>query len=121
MSISSFGSLPNLISLLRLVLVPVIISMIVSGRWVGAFLIFVAAGISDAVDGWLANRFNLRTELGAYLDPLADKMLLISIYVALALSSRSILRIGVALLGARITFEQIAGLGWQTMAGSRAR
>jgi cardiolipin synthase len=87
MSISSFGSLPNLISLLRLVLVPVIISMIVSGRWVGAFLIFVAAGISDAVDGWLANRFNLRTELGAYLDPLADKMLLISIYVALALSN----------------------------------
>src|SRR3954447_14459969 len=86
MSISSFGSLPNLISLLRLVLVPVVILMIVTDRWVGAFLIFVAAGISDAVDGWLANRFNLRTELGAYLDPLADKMLLISIYVTLALS-----------------------------------
>ncbi|MEA2841954.1 MAG: hypothetical protein QOF41_3284 [Methylobacteriaceae bacterium] len=86
MSISSFGSLPNLISLLRLVLVPVIISMIVSNRWVGAFLIFLAAGVSDAVDGWLANRFNLRTELGAYLDPLADKVLLISIYVALAVS-----------------------------------
>jgi len=86
MSIFSFGSLPNLISLLRLVLVPVVISMIVTDRWVGAFLIFVAAGVSDAVDGWLANRFNLRTELGAYLDPLADKMLLISIYVALAVS-----------------------------------
>jgi cardiolipin synthase len=86
MSISSFGSLPNLISLLRLVLVPIVISMIVTDRWVGAFLIFLAAGISDAVDGWLANRFNLRTELGAYLDPLADKVLLVSIYVALAVS-----------------------------------
>ena len=71
---------------LRLVLVPVVISMIVTDRWIGAFLIFVAAGISDAVDGWLANRFNLRTELGAYLDPLADKTLLISIYIALAVS-----------------------------------
>jgi cardiolipin synthase len=86
MSIASFGSLPNLISLLRLVLVPVVISMIVTDRWVGAFLIFLAAGVSDAVDGWLANRFNLRTELGAYLDPLADKMLITSIYIAMAVS-----------------------------------
>jgi cardiolipin synthase len=86
MSISSFGSLPNLISLLRLVLVPVVISMIVTDRWVGAFLIFLLAGVSDAVDGWLANRFNLRTELGAYLDPLADKMLITSIYIAMAVS-----------------------------------
>jgi cardiolipin synthase len=86
MSISSFGSLPNLISLLRLGLVPGVISMIVTDRWVGAFLIFLAAGVSDAVDGWLAKTFNLRTELGAYLDPLADKVLLVSIYVALAVS-----------------------------------
>src|SRR5438270_4793279 len=85
-SFSFFGSLPNLISLLRLVLVAVIISMIVTDRWVGAFLIFLAADVSDAVDGWLANRFNLRTELGAYLDPLADKMLITSIYIAMAVS-----------------------------------
>ena len=78
--------MPNLISLLRLVLVPIVISMIVTDRWIGAFLIFVAYGISYGVDGWLANRFNLRTELGAYLDPLADKVLLVSIYVALAVS-----------------------------------
>ena len=86
MSISSFGSLPNLISLLRLVLVPIVISMIVTDRWIGAFLIFVAAGISDGVDGWLANRFNLRTELGAYLDPLADKALIVSIYVTMGIA-----------------------------------
>ena len=49
-------------------------------------MIFVVAGISDGVDGYIAKRFNLRTELGAYLDPLADKALLVSIYVTLAIS-----------------------------------
>ncbi|HVB89987.1 MAG TPA: CDP-alcohol phosphatidyltransferase family protein [Beijerinckiaceae bacterium] len=79
-----FRSLPNLITLGRLVLVPAVIAMIASNEWSGAFAGFLVAGISDGVDGWLAKRFNLRTELGAYLDPLADKALLISIYVALA-------------------------------------
>jgi cardiolipin synthase len=59
--------------------------MIASQRWFEAFLVFVVAGISDAVDGWLAKTFNLTTELGAFLDPAADKALLISIYVALAI------------------------------------
>ena len=63
---------------------PLAVSMIVSQRFVAAFVIFVAAGISDGVDGFLAKRFDLRSELGAYLDPLADKALLISIYVTLA-------------------------------------
>jgi cardiolipin synthase len=48
-----------------------------------AFVLFLAAGISDAVDGFLAKRFGMRTELGAYLDPLADKTMLVSIYIAL--------------------------------------
>ena len=79
-----FASLPNLISLARLGAVPAITAMIASGAWVEAFAIFVVAGVSDAVDGYLAKRFNLQTELGAYLDPLADKALLITMYVALA-------------------------------------
>jgi cardiolipin synthase len=79
-----FRSLPNLITIGRLVLVPAVIVMIASQQWTAAFGGFLVAGISDGVDGWLAKRFNLRTELGAYLDPLADKALLISIYVALA-------------------------------------
>jgi cardiolipin synthase len=85
MSFSHFGSLPNLITLARLLMVPAVITMIATQRWLEAFLIFVIAGISDAVDGWLAKTFNLTTELGALLDPAADKALLVSIYVALAI------------------------------------
>ena len=78
---SLLASLPNLISLGRLVLVPIIVALIVQPEWWLAFLLFVVAGISDAVDGWLAKRFDLRTEVGAYLDPIADKALLVSIYL----------------------------------------
>jgi cardiolipin synthase len=80
-----FKSLPNIISVIRLVLVPVTISLIASQSWVAAFVIFALAGFSDAVDGFLAKRFHLQTELGAHLDPLADKALLVSIYVTLAI------------------------------------
>jgi cardiolipin synthase len=80
-----FRSLPNIITLGRLILVPVIIALIVAQRWREAFLCFIIAGVSDGIDGWLARTFDLRTELGAYLDPLADKALLVSIYVALAI------------------------------------
>ncbi|MGP0061001.1 MAG: CDP-alcohol phosphatidyltransferase family protein [Beijerinckiaceae bacterium] len=85
MSYISFASLPNLISLGRLVMVPAVIAMISAQRWQEASIIFVLAGVSDAVDGWLAKTFGWRTELGAYLDPVADKALLVSIYVALAI------------------------------------
>lgn len=77
-------NLPNLISIARLFLVPVVIVALVAGRWDLAFGCFVVAGVSDAVDGFLARRFDQRTELGAYIDPLADKALLVSIYVTLA-------------------------------------
>lgn len=82
-----FSSLPNLITLARLGLVPVIIAMISGGRWREACVVFILAGVSDAIDGWLAKSFNLRTELGAYLDPVADKALLVSIYVALTVEN----------------------------------
>ena len=79
-----FANLPNLITLVRLLLTPMAVAMIVSQRFVAAFLIFVAAGASDAVDGFIARRFDLRSELGSYLDPLADKALVNSMYIALA-------------------------------------
>lgn len=60
--------------------------LIISGHVWAAFWVFVVAGISDALDGYIAKTFSLRTDLGAILDPLADKALLDGIYVALALS-----------------------------------
>ncbi len=67
----------------RILLVPVVVWAIASGAMFIAFLLFLAAGVSDAIDGFLAKRFNMASELGALLDPLADKALLVSIYVAL--------------------------------------
>src|SRR5437660_7014831 len=79
-------SIPNLITLARILLVPVVIWAITSGEMRIACLLFLAAGISDAVDGFLAKRFGMQTELGAYLDPLADKAMIVSIYVALGIA-----------------------------------
>ena len=79
-------SIPNLITLGRILLVPVVVWAIVSGEMLGAFLLFLLAGISDAVDGFLAKRFQMKSELGAYLDPLADKALIVSIYISLGIA-----------------------------------
>jgi cardiolipin synthase len=79
-------SIPNLITLARILLVPVLVWAITSGEMRLAFLLFVAAGVSDAVDGFLAKRFDMASELGAYLDPLADKALIVSIYVSLGVA-----------------------------------
>jgi cardiolipin synthase (CMP-forming) len=79
-------SIPNLITLARIILVPAVIWAIISREMFVAFALFVAAGLSDAVDGFLAKRFHMASELGAYLDPLADKALIVSIYVALGIA-----------------------------------
>ncbi len=81
-------NLPNVVTLCRVCLVPVIFWLLVSGNTAAAFFAFLAAGLSDAIDGYLAKRFNLQTELGAYLDPLADKLLITSIYVALGVAGQ---------------------------------
>ncbi len=78
--------LPNIITLGRILLVPVIIWAIAADQMLIAFCLFVAAGVSDAVDGFLAKRFDMTSEIGALLDPLADKALLVSIFVALGIS-----------------------------------
>ena len=67
-------------------LVPVVVWTIILGEMRAAFFLFLAAGVSDAVDGFLAKRFRMASELGAYLDPLADKALIVSIYVALGVA-----------------------------------
>jgi cardiolipin synthase len=79
-------SIPNLITLARILLVPVMVWAITAGEMRVAFLLFLVAGLSDLIDGYLAKRFNMATELGAYLDPLADKALIVSIYVTLGIA-----------------------------------
>lgn len=79
-------SVPNFISLARLLAVPVAIYFILTHLYGPAFWLFVAAGVSDAVDGYLAKRFGQTSALGAYLDPLADKALLVGVYVTLGYS-----------------------------------
>ncbi len=103
-------TIPNLITIGRLFLVPFTVWLIVKGESLTAFWIFILAGVSDAVDGFLARQFNLRSVLGSYLDPLADKVLLVSIYVtfavlneiplwvAILIVSRDILIIGAVVL-----------------------
>jgi cardiolipin synthase len=79
-------SIPNLITLGRVIFIPIIFWLLVSGQTRAAVLLFVLAGVTDAVDGWLPKRWNMQTELGAYLDPMADKLLIVSIYVALGVA-----------------------------------
>ena len=78
-------TIPNIITILRLAAVPFIIYSVILGWHALAFWLFITAGISDAVDGFIAKRFNQKSELGAYLDPLADKALLVSLFVALGI------------------------------------
>jgi len=76
-------SIPNIISIARLLAVPAIIWMILTQQLSVAFWLFLAAGVSDALDGIIAKHFHMETVLGAFLDPLADKALLIGVYVTL--------------------------------------
>lgn len=81
-------TLPNVITLARLCAVPLSVWLMLQGRFMAAFWLFVAAGVSDAVDGYLARRMGSRSAVGAVLDPVADKALLVSVYVTLGLLGR---------------------------------
>jgi cardiolipin synthase len=78
-------NLANLVTLGRLLMVMPLVWLIATERLQAAFWLFLAAAASDAIDGFIAKRFNATTNLGSYLDPLADKVLLDGIYVALAM------------------------------------
>lgn len=76
-------NLPNLITLARLLSVPIVVWAILADEMALAFWLFIAAGISDAVDGFLAKRSGTQTVVGGFLDPLADKTLLVSVFITL--------------------------------------
>jgi cardiolipin synthase len=76
----------NLISLARLLAVPLLVWLILADDFRLTFLLFLVAGISDAIDGFVAKRFNQRTRLGALLDPIADKTLIVGLFVTLGVA-----------------------------------
>jgi cardiolipin synthase len=77
-------NIPNLLTLLRIVLVPVIVILLIQSLYVKALLVFIVAALSDVLDGFLARVLHQQTALGAYLDPIADKALLASSFVTLS-------------------------------------
>lgn len=79
--LAQFRTAPNLLTLLRLFLVPFLVIAILDGYWNWAFLLFVIAGISDGLDGLLARLMSQHTRLGQYLDPIADKLLLSTLFL----------------------------------------
>jgi cardiolipin synthase len=80
-------NIPNLLTLTRLFLVPVFLALLSAHRFGDALYVFCAAGLTDALDGTIARWFDARTEIGALLDPFADKLLLLSAFVGLSLEN----------------------------------
>lgn len=76
-------TIPNFITIARLLAVPVVVWLMVADQFLAAAALFVLAGLSDAADGFIAKRFSATSELGAFLDPIADKALLVSVFVTL--------------------------------------
>jgi len=77
-------TIPNLISIFRIILVPVFLVFIINNHFLAGLMVFVLAGLSDAADGMVARLFNQKSRLGSYLDPLADKCLLVAAFICLA-------------------------------------
>jgi len=77
-------NIPNTLSIIRILLTPLFVIFLIRGMFLSSLLVFAIAGISDALDGLSARYFNQHTELGAYLDPIADKILLMSAFITLA-------------------------------------
>jgi cardiolipin synthase len=85
MKLSQIFTAPNQLTLLRMVFVPFIVIELVDGRYFWALALFVIAGFSDGLDGLLARKLHQQTLLGQYLDPIADKLLLSSMFLVLSI------------------------------------
>jgi len=78
-------NIPNFLTLLRIILVPVIVIFLIQDEYLKALIAFAIAGLTDALDGTLARLLNKQTELGAFLDPLADKLLISTCFISLSI------------------------------------
>jgi cardiolipin synthase (CMP-forming) len=105
-------NIPNSLTLMRIVLVPLVVWLMITHEMLAAFLLFLFAGLSDAADGFLAKRYKWDTELGAYLDPIADKALLVSIYVTLGLAGQLPAWLVIAVVSRDILIVGAVVLSW---------
>lgn len=102
--------LPNLISVARILLVPFTVMAFVQGDFETGFWLFVIAGVSDAVDGAIARLFRAQSTLGTYLDPAADKLLLVTMYLALSIQGGLSWAVTVLVLARDLMI--LGGLAW---------
>jgi len=86
---SRIVTLPNLLTMFRMVLIPVFVSLLFYQKFIWALAVFIIAGVTDGLDGLFARRFNQKSQLGTILDPIADKLLLVTSFVVLSLPSIS--------------------------------
>jgi cardiolipin synthase len=77
-------NVPNFLTILRILSIPVFVIFLLYDHFFVALLIFIGAGITDGLDGWIARVFNQRTTIGSYLDPIADKLILLTSFIVLA-------------------------------------
>lgn len=105
-----FLTLANQLTLLRLALIPFLVLAVLAGRYRLALGLFIAAGLSDALDGLLARLLDERTAFGTYLDPIADKLLLSTSFVVLALQARLPWSLTIVVLSRDVLIVVIAGV-----------
>ena len=112
--LAQLRSFPNLLTLLRLTFIPFIVSSILDGRYEIALTLFVLAGISDAFDGVLARSLGQRTKLGEYLDPIADKLLISTLFLVLSATHRIPWRVTVIVFSRDIIILVVCTLVYAT-------
>ncbi len=108
--------LPNLISILRVLLVPPVVWLMVNGRYGESLALFVIAGASDGLDGFLAKRFGWVSRFGSIIDPLADKLLLTASFITLALLGHLPLWLAVLVILRDLTIV-VGGLAYHYLVG----
>lgn len=110
-------TLPNLLTGLRLLLAPVVLWRVLEGDMQGAFWVFVAGAVTDLLDGNIARLFNQRSVLGAWLDPIADKVMLLSTLIALVWAG--VLPVWLlAVVGARDAVVLLGAAAYRLLTGS---
>ena len=112
--LAQLRSFPNLLTLLRLSFIPFVVSSILDGWYGIALILFILAGISDGLDGLLARALGQRTKLGEYLDPIADKLLISTLFLVLSAMHRIPWRVTAVVFGRDIIILVICALVYIT-------